>query len=94
MSEVKTDPPPSVSHEARALRAIGAELDVVGDALGTLAAGVSGLQQLGEEDAVTLRGISRKLDKVLELLTDSLERTSRLEIWRGDHMREHAQAAE
>lgn len=92
MTEIKTDPP--ADPQARALRAIGYELDVVGDSLSTLAAGVSGLQELGEEDAVTLRQINRKLDTIVRLLTESLERTEQLETWRGEHMRDHAAAAE
>lgn len=91
-AEVATDPPPSL--EARALGAIGHELDVVGDALSSLAAGVSGLQQLGEEDAVSLRGVHRKLDKILDVLTNPatglVARLEQIEMWRGDHEREHA----
>ncbi len=97
--DVATDPPPSP--EARALGAIGYELDVIGDTLSTLSAGVSGLQQLGEEDAVTLRQLARgqsdmnaKLDRILALLIDPAEgllpRLERLETWRGEHARAHA----
>ncbi len=87
-----TDPPPSP--EARALGAIGHELDVIGDTLSTLTACVSGLQELGESDAATLRSIDRKLDQILAILTEPdlgvVPRLDRLEYWRGEHVRAHA----
>ncbi len=96
--DVTTDPPPSP--EARALGAIGHELDVIGDVLGTISATAAELQRMGEEDAREARDrddrINRKLDQILEALTDSdrgvIARLDRLEQWRGEHSRDHAAA--
>ncbi len=93
MTETRTDPPPS--HEARALRAVGRELDTLGDAFGELSAGVQALAEMGETDARALARVEGKLDTLIALLTGPesglIARVGSLESWRGEHAREHAQ---
>lgn len=88
-----TDPPPSP--EAKALRAIGRELDTLGDAYSELAAGVRALADMGEEDARNAARRESKLDQIIAILTNPetglVARVGRLEQWRGEHAREHVQ---
>ena len=89
MSSAPTDPP-APSAEARALRAIGTELDVLGELATATAAGVQALQDAGETDAATLRRIERDTGEILALLKSSvLPRLDALEQWRGEHERGH-----
>ncbi len=90
MTQPDTLPPPNP--EARALRAIGRELDVMSEALTSLDSGVRALADMGAEDHST---VNAKLDRIIEILTDPGEglvaRLAVLEAWRGEHAREHAQ---
>jgi hypothetical protein len=92
MNDSKTDPPPAP--DSKALRAIGRELDTIGDALGEMAAHVGALTDMGEEDARTLTRVEEKIDKLITLLTGPeaglLRRTSELESWRREHEQDHA----
>lgn len=88
--ELDTTPPPSP--EARALRAVGEELDVLGDAVTSLDAIVRTQVDMSATDH---RTVVAKLDTIIAILTDPGEglvaRVRVLEVWRGDHAREHAQ---
>lgn len=92
MTEIETDPPPSP--EARAIRAIGRELDTLGDFVGELSAGVQALTEMGETDARTLARVESKIDQILAVLTHPesglVRRIGELEAWRGEHAYEHA----
>ncbi len=87
------EPPPDP--QARAMRAVGRELDQLGDAFGELSAGVQALAEMGETDARTLARVEVKLDTLIALLAGPerglVARVGVLESWRGDHEREHAQ---
>ena len=91
MTEQRTDPPPAP--DARAMRAIGRELDTLGELVGELSAGVSALVEMGETDARTLARVEGKIDSLIELLTGPesglVARVGSLEMWRGEHAREH-----
>lgn len=84
-----TNPPPSP--EAKALRAIDQNLDVLGVVVGQLAAASAELAQLGVDDAQTLRRIESKIDQVLKAIGPVVDRVSDLEGWRGVHERKHAE---
>lgn len=92
MLELDTDPPPDP--QAKALRAVGRELDTLGDAFGELAAGVQALAEMGETDARALGRLEGKIDTLIALLTGPesglVARVSVLESWRGEHAGEHA----
>ncbi len=82
-----TIPPPSP--EAKALRAIGAELDVLGEAVTSLDTSVGALAEMSAEDH---KVVVSKLDTIIALLTDPSDglvaRVGVLEAWRGEHVRE------
>lgn len=77
------------------MRAIGHELDTVGDALSELSAGVQALTDMGEEDARDAARREGKLDTIIAILTNPesglVARVGVLEVWRGQHEREHVQ---
>jgi hypothetical protein len=93
MNEPTTTPP--ASPEARALRAIGRELDTLGEAVGELSAGVQALAEMGEEDARNAARREGKLDQIIAILTNPesglVARVGVLESWRGEHERAHVQ---
>ncbi len=90
MSAPATIPPPSA--EAKALRAIGAELDVMSEGLTSIDASMRTLADMSADDA---KEINSKLDRIINLLIEPgaglLPRVAALEVWRGEHVREHAQ---
>ncbi len=91
MTDETTTPP--ASPEAKALRAIDRELDVMGEALTSLAAHTETLAEMGtndhQEQKQTLGRIEGKLDDALAFLRDFAGRIGELESWRGEHERAH-----
>lgn len=87
MSLPATDPPPSPV--ARALRAIGRNLDALGRGLGLLRAQTQTLTEMGDADSKTLSRIEGKLDACLARFGEVADRVDTLERWRGEHAREH-----
>ena len=87
-----TDPPPSPV--ARALRAIGRNLDALGRGVGILRAQTEALTELGNADHAehkqTLGRIESKLDACLSRFGELADRIDVIEGWRGSHEREHA----
>jgi hypothetical protein len=85
-----TIPPPSA--EAKALRSIGAELDVMSEAITSLDSSIVALSEMGAQD---MRTLNAKLDRIIGLLTEPatglLPRVEALETWRGELARAHAQ---
>jgi hypothetical protein len=82
-----TDPPPSPT--AKALRAIGANLDTLGDLIVENSGRLAALQEMGEADSHVLRRVEGKVDRLLLLLE---QRVGDLETWRGAHERAHVTA--
>ncbi len=91
MTDETTTPP--ASPEVKAWRAIDRELDVVGEALTSLAAHTETLAEMGTNDHAeqkqALGRIESKLDDALAYLRDFAGRIGELEQWRGDHERAH-----
>ncbi len=87
MSAPNTVPPPSPV--ARALRAIGRNLDALGRGLGLIRAQTQALAEMGNDDSERLRRIESKLDACLSRFGELADRTDTLERWRGQHEREH-----
>lgn len=87
-----TDPPPSPV--ARALRAIGRNLDALGRGLGLIRAQTAALSEMGNADhaeqKATLGRIEGKLDAALSRFGELADRVDTLERWRGEHARDHA----
>lgn len=77
------------------MRAIGRELDTLGDAVSELSAGVQALAEMGEEDARNAARRESKLDQIIAILTNPesgiVARVGVLESWRGEHERLHVQ---
>ncbi len=84
-----TDTTPPPSPEAKALRAIGSNLDALGELATDHAAQLGTLREMGDDDARALARIEIKIDQVLGVLRSLADRTAELEGWRGDHERAH-----
>lgn len=93
-ADATTEPPPGHEATGRALRAVGVELDVLGEEMTRLAAGVETLAEMGDRDHAdqksALARIESKLDVAIGYLRDQADRIRDLEGWRGEHTREHA----
>lgn len=94
IAEAVTERPPTDETTGRALRAVGVELDVMGEEMTRLAAGVETLAEMGDRDHAdqksALTRIEGKLDVALSYLRDFGGRIAELEAWRGEHERAHA----
>ena len=80
---------PPASPAARALRAVGRNLDALGDLAVEHSAKLDGLTEMGEEDSKILRRLESKIDRLLLLFE---QRISAIEEWQGEHAASHARA--